>query len=167
MSLIELIITIAILVVITGLVLSAFQANMSQRNEVQTLRNMKMIQLAIQQMTLDNQTNGRGSPIRWTCSNDIPLAYAQWTNQIITNKYLTPEQLAEYLQLGSSDRTIVPLAVADSDPPETVLLVTQNWPGHEAASARGLSEENYTWFLKDGGAQRTRSGGKFNYLPLK
>jgi len=163
---------LAVLAAVMTVVFSVFQSNVAQRKAVQTFRNMQVIHLTMQQITLDQETSG--GAIRWTCSNGVPLTYAQWTNLIVSEKYLTPEQLFDRLQLSDPERTIIPLAVAESDPPDTIVMVTKNWPGQAVLAEKGLVTGNYAYLRKGGPVDtnntsnpNTGAGGKFGFQPLK
>ena len=174
-SIIEVIVMITILVVLLAMVVWSFQTNIQQRDAIRTFKHMQLLHLTIQQMRLDNLTNG-GS-VRWTSFNDTPLTYEQWTNFIVEGKYLSLDQLRDHLQVDEKNNTIVPLAVTETDPENTIILVTKNWPGREAAMSNGLTSGNYGYFRKDGSGMPPNSktsdtnaigaGGKFNFQPLK
>lgn len=161
---------LVIMVAIMTVVFSIFRSNIAQRKAVETFRNMTVIHLTMQQMTLDQETSG--GPVRWTCSNGIPLTYAQWTNLIVTEKYLTPPQLYDRLQPNDPEREIIPLAVAESDPPETLVMVTRNWPGQATLASQGVVPGSYAYLRKGPSSDtnapsNTGAGGKFGFQPLK
>lgn len=146
------------------------------------LSNMKQLHLATQQMTLDSQTANTPPNIRWTCTNGRPLKFPEWTNLLVSNGYLTEKDLAKLLKSplsGWSTNIFTVYAVGDFDPPETLLLATDNWKGLTATSLAKspLSDSGFVVFHKggDGAILRPRqlnltniigTGGKFNYLPL-
>lgn len=163
---------LAVLAIVMTVVFASFQSNIAQRKAVQTFRNMTVIHLTMQQMTLDQVTSD--GPVRWTCSNGVPLTYAQWTNLIVAEKYLSPTQLFDRLQLSDPDLAIIPLAVTESDPPETVVMVTQNWPGQATLAAKGLQAGPYAYFRKGESSTKNKAtfsntgpGGQFGFQPLK
>lgn len=174
-SIVEVIVMITILVVLLAVVVWSFQTNIQQRDAIRTFKHMQLVHLTIQQMRLDNLTNG--GVVRWTSSNDKALTYEQWTNLIVEGKYLSLDQLQDHLQMDDVDNTIVPLAVTESDSGDTIILVTKNWPGHDLAASNGLISGDYGYFRKDGSGMPPNSktsdtnaigaGGKFNFQPLK
>jgi type II secretory pathway pseudopilin PulG len=171
----ETFIAIAILGVLLTMVVWSFQTNIQQRDAIRAFKHMQLVHLTIQQMRLDNLTNG--GPIRWTSSNETPLPYGQWTNLIVAGKYLSQEQLEDHLQLRSAKNAIIPLAVTESDPDNTVILVTTTWPGQATAKSSGLRSGNFGYFRKDGSGMppgaptsdtnSVGAGGKFNFQPLQ
>lgn len=149
----------------------------------QVLSNMKQLHLATQQMTLDSEAANTPPNIRWTCTNGQPLKFAQWTNLLVSNGYLTEYDLAKLLKSPQSNKAtnvFTGYAVGDFDSPDTVLLASANWQGPNA-SKLGYSlfrTPGFVVFRKGGdGAilqpkqcQRKEiigTGGKFNFLPLQ
>jgi len=174
-SIIEVVVMIAILAALLAVVVWSFQTNIQQRDAIRTFKHMQLVHLTIQQMRLDNLTNG--GAVRWTSSNETPLTYEKWTNLIVEGKYLSLDQLRDHLQMRDGDNAVVPLAVTESDPENTIILVTKNWPGQDAAVSNGLTSGEYGYFRKDGSGMPPNSktsdtnaigsGGKYNFQPLK
>ncbi len=147
------------------------------------LSNMKQLYLATQQMTLDSQTTDTPPNTRWTCTNGRPLGFAEWAELLVSNNYLSKENLTKLLQktyYGTPTRIITVYAVGDFDPADTVLLGSANWQGPKATNLAKspLGDSDFAVFRQDGSGailpprrcQDMRligSGGKFNFLPLQ
>lgn len=147
------------------------------------LSNMKQLHLATQQMTLDSQTADTPPNIRWTCANGRPLRFAEWTDLLVSNNYLSKENLTKLLEktyYGTPARIITVYAVGDFDPADTVLLASANWQGPKATNLAKspLGNSGFVVFRQDGSGAILQprqlnqtniigSGGKFNYLPLQ
>jgi len=153
------------------------------RSHTMVLSNMRQLQLATQMMALDSVTNRALRDVDWTCTNGRPLRFAQWTNLLVSNHYLTERDLEKLLGSPRSNRTtniINAFAVQEDDAGDTVFLATVNWMGPKATNLapsplqspgfvvlRKAGEGN---ILKDSQCQRMDligTGGKFNYLPLQ
>jgi len=145
------------------------------------LANMKRLHSAAQQMTLDSETANTPPGIRWTCTNGQPLKFAQWTNLIVSNNYLTREDLTNLLEktyYNKPTNITTVYAAGDFDPPDAALLASANWLGPKVANLAKspLSPSGFVVFRQDGSGtifsphQTTLtnigSGGKYNYLPL-
>ncbi len=149
----------------------------------QGLSNMKQLQLATQQMTLDSETANTPPNIRWTCTNGRPLKFAEWTNLLVSNGYLTESDLAKLLKSPLSNKAsnvFTVYAVGDFDSPETVLFATTNWPGPNATKLgkSPFRTPGFVVFHKGGDGAILQpsqcqkmeiigTGGKYNFLPLQ
>ncbi len=150
---------------------------------VQVLSNMKQLHLATQQMTLDSETANTPPNIRWTCTNGRPLKFAEWTNLLVSNGYLTESDLAKLLKSPQSNKAtnvFTVYAVGDFDSPDTVLLATANWQGPNATNLGNspFRTPGFVVFHKgcDGAILQPSqchrmeiigTGGKYNFLPLQ
>jgi hypothetical protein len=154
----------------------------------QALSNLRQLQLATCQMTLDLQ--GDSNSPAWTSLKGKPLTYEQWRSLLIAGKYFTPQDFTKLTTL--TDRggwfggnravlnAITVYAVCKDDPDTTLLFATKNWHGLDAKSLSGAPFETrgFAVFRKGGDgaillnkqcqrADFVGSGGKFNYLPLQ
>lgn len=150
------------------------------------LSNMRQLQLATQMMALDTETNRALQDVDWTCSNGKPMRFAQWTNLLVTNQYLTESDLKKLLrsprssQVSQATKIINAFAVESEDACDTLFLATVNWLGPNATNlgpspfkSSGfvvLRKSGEGTILQDSQRQKTNligRGGKFNYLPLQ
>jgi len=178
----RIVIWIALIGVLCALSLPGSGSQLVKGRMTQTLSNLKQLHMASQQMTLDNQTTG-DSPIRWTCSGTTPLTFEQWTNALVTGKYVTAGELKKFLSFGtrlSPTNVVSVFAVAEKDPADTVLLATKNWqgPGVSDLAKNLYSGPGVVIFRKGGDGvilqprQATATnligtGGMHNFLPLR
>ncbi|GAT31695.1 type II secretory pathway, pseudopilin PulG [Terrimicrobium sacchariphilum] len=154
----------------------------------QALSNLRQLQLATYQMTLD--LKGDPNSPAWTSLNGKPLAYAQWRSLLIEGKYLNPQDFTKLTTLTDRggwfggnravSNAITVYAVCKDDPDTTLLFTTKNWHGLDAKSLSGAPFETrgFAVFRKGGDgaillnklcqrADLIGSGGKFNYQPLQ
>lgn len=174
---------IGLLITLAALSLPTISCGPVKGHLTQVLSNMKQLHLATQQMTLDSETANTPPGIRWTCTNGRPLKFAEWTNLLVSNNYLSEKDLAKLLkspQSNKSTNVFTVYAVGDFDSPDTVLLATTNWPGPNATKLgkSPFRAPGFVVFHKGGdGAilqpsqcQRMEiigTGGKYNFLPLQ
>ncbi len=95
---IEAVVASTLLIIIGFVALSlvlSVQVVGSKGNAAQALYKMKQLHLATRQMTLDSMDYDDPKGIRGTCSNGKPLAYDEWTNLLVRQKYLTSQQIAD------------------------------------------------------------------------
>lgn len=182
----ELVVSLAlvgVLLTLAALAVPSISCGPVKGRLTQVLSNMKQLHLATQQMTLDSQTADTPPNIRWTCTNGQPLKFAEWTNLLVRNNYLTKEDLTKLLkspQSNKSTNVFTVYAVADLDSADTVLFATTNWLGPHATKLGNspFRTPGFVIFRKggDGAILQPRqcqrmdiigSGGKFNFLPLQ
>lgn len=153
----------------------------------QALSNLRQLQLATYQMTLDFK--GDPNSPAWTSLNGKPLTYAQWRSLLIEGKYLNPQDFTKLTTLTDRggwfggnravSNAITVFAACDDDLGTTLLFATKNWHGLDAKSLSGAPYETrgFAVFRKGGDgaillnkqcqrADFIGSGGKFHYLPL-
>lgn len=154
----------------------------------QALSNLKQLQLATYEMTLDFK--GDPNSPAWTSLKGNPLAYKHWRSLLIEGKYLTPQDFTKLTTLADKGgwfggnravpNAITVYAVCNDDPDTTLLFATKNWHGLDAKSLSGPPYETrgFAVFRKAGDgailqnsqcqkADLIGSGGKFHYLPLQ
>lgn len=191
-SVVEAVVASALLIIIgfiaVTLVLSV-QLNGGKGNAAQALYKMKQLHLATRQMTLDSMDYDDPKGVRGTCSNGKPLAYGEWTNLLVRQKYLTSQQVADltsvterapfFLRLSTTNAFSV-FAYDDADPDSTLFLASRNWHGLAVPTLKGRPfETNLFIVFRTGGdgailrpsqcqdAALVGSGGKFVYLSLR
>lgn len=153
---------------------------------VQTLSNMKQLQLATWQMTLDHEVDK--DPVRWTCSNTTPLTLDQW-KKVLSPGYLSDADLKKmfsvtfdrrFIGTKTIDQGFNVFAVTKDDPDSTVLFVTKNWhgPNDKELSGDPYGTKAFVAFRKGGAGMIMQAkqannisligdGGMHNFLPLK
>jgi type II secretory pathway pseudopilin PulG len=176
------VIAVSLLVAAAASLLPVYFEYRTKAESVEALQKMKHLHLAIQQMTLDNQTTG-DSPIRWTCSGTTPLTLEQLTNALVEGGYASSDKFREQLVI-SKNRTLANdasvFAVTESDPADTVLLAAYEWKAvFEPDLIKAGRGRKFVIFRKGGDGvlflpPKTNtnltligSGGMHNYLPLK
>lgn len=191
-SVIETLVAIALLVVV-GLIaftlLISVRMNGSKGDASQALYKMKQLHLATRQLTLDSTDYDDPKGIRGTCSNGKPLAYGEWTNLLVRQKYLTSQQIADlttvterapfFLRFSTTNAFSV-FACDGDDPDSALFLASKNWRGITAPALKGRPfETNLFVVFRTGGdgailrpsqcqdAALVGTGGKSHYLPLK
>lgn len=149
----------------------------------QALSNMKQLQLATKQMSLDDPN------VDWTCLHGKPMRYSDWTNRLVSRGYVSAADITRFTsarEYGShwfgpvTTNALTVFAVENSDADSTVLLATRNWHGPSATNLAGLPFEKrgFIVFRKGGDGVILRSnqcqqmdligsGGKLDYLPLQ
>lgn len=157
-----------------------------QKNRMNAaLTNARQFQIAIQSMTEDNMKLGRS--LQWTCSNGVPQTFEQLTNELY-GRYLTENDMKKMLsgpETGAIFKARDPrilnfFAVTLSDPSDTLLLATTNWPGMGSTNLSGnlFDGQGFVVIRKNGEGNILKphsfndtnaigAGGQFNYLPLK
>jgi len=147
-----------------------------------SLSHMKQLQIATMQMSLDYSTN-RNS-VQWTCSNNIPLTFEQWTNALVSGGYLQSRDLLRLLTISYRGKPVTDairaFAVAEDDEWDTLLFATKNWQGITNTELAGdlYGKRGCVVFRKGGdgavllprqitNARFVGTGGMHNYLPLK
>lgn len=174
---------VGMLLTLAALALPSISCGPGRGQLTQVLSNMKQLQLATQQMTLDSESGNTPPGIRWTCTNGQPLKFAAWTNLLVSSSYLTEKDLAKLLKSPESNKStnvVTVYAVGDFDPAETVLFATKNWLGPHAANLGNspFRTPGFVIFHKGGDGmilqprqcQRMEiigTGGKYNFLPLQ
>jgi hypothetical protein len=182
----EILIIAGVLTVLLILVIVFFRAQGGSDDMLQTLTNMRQLQVATQVITVDNQAQEK--PIQWTTANGKPISYAQWTNAL-AGANLNPQDIRRLLSARSqrllwsdkvTENAITVFAVTDSDPKNTLFLVTKNWHGLEEKKLSGdpYGAKGFIVMRKGGdgvilsasqsqNADTIGAGGTFHFLPLK
>lgn len=191
-SLIEAAVAIALIVFvgfIAVMLLASIRLNGSKGDATQALYKMKQLHLATRQMTLDSMDHDNPKGIRGTCSNGKPLTYADWTNLLVRQKYLTSQEVADltsvterapfFLRFPTTNAFSV-FAYDEADPDSTLFLASKNWHSLTVPVLKGRPfETNLFVVFRTGGdgailrpsqcqdASLVGTGGTFVYLPLK
>lgn len=186
----EVLLGLALSMVLLGLIIPLWlRSKVIQHGDgsSQVLSNLRQLQLATCEMTLDFQSDPN-SPA-WTSLKGKPLTYEQWRSLLIAGKYFTPQDFTKLTTLADKGgwfggqkavpNAITVFAVCDADPDTTLLFATKNWRGLDAKSLSGAPYETRGFaVLRKGGdgaillnkqcqrADLIGSGGEFNYLPL-
>ncbi len=100
---VEVIICLLVLAVLASLALPSMPGGLKRGQMTQTLSNMKQLHLATEQMALDRATTG-DTNVGWP--GDIGGTFSHWTTALVTNGYLTTNDLCKML---SAPGIVVPL----------------------------------------------------------
>jgi prepilin-type N-terminal cleavage/methylation domain-containing protein len=186
-TLVEFIVCLVVIGVLILLVLSGVTGvvNRGGGPRTQTLRNMKQLHLATQQMALDGivTTNlTRGWP------GDIGGSFSNWTAQLLKGNYLSKSDLCECLSapgvivspkdsLTTNHTALLLYAVTENSDGDAVFLSTANFTNSPTGgtlnpSAKPFGDKAFIVFHKagDGAILLAKQAGRTNsvgsYVPL-
>ena len=182
----EIVVMLALVAILASLSIPTVGRGLCRSSMTQALSNMRQLHLATRQMSLDHEVDK--NPVRWTCSNTMPLPLDQWKKALAPD-YLSESDLKKILSVKvdrrfsgtkTIDAAINVFAVADSDDSDTLLFATKNWHGPEEKQLSGEPYgSNVMVVFRKGGAgmillqrQITNKaliggGGLHAYLPLQ
>lgn len=185
-TLLEVVLVLIVIAVLASLSIPAVSSGPAKGNMPRALNNMRQLQLATAQMSMDHEADG--NPVRWTCSNNTPLTLDQWKSALLDG-YLSETDLTKMLSV-KVDRPIFGnkiitnafhvFAVSASDPEATVLFTTKNWHGPSGGETSGepYGKKGFAVMRKGGDAiilqarfstnlSQIGGGGMHGFLPLK
>lgn len=185
-TLLEVVIALIVIAVLASLSIPAVSVGLVKDGMTRALNNMRQLQLATAQMSVDHEADG--NPVRWTCSNNTPLTLDQWKSALLDG-YLSEADLKKMLSV-KVDRPIFGnkiitnafhvFAVSGSDAEATVLFATKNWHGPSGGEISGepYGKKGFAVMRKGGDAMILQArystnlsliggGGILDFLPLK